>query len=88
MAKEAEPRVAITWATAMVDGVRGYDVVVDFWEWYRRREARLNPLASYALDKCEETFRKCEWTNFGYWHAIYLRERPKAARFESPSDQH
>ena len=84
MAKEAEPRVAITWATAMVDGVRGYDVVVDFWEWYRRREARLNPLASHALDKCEETFRKCEWNSFGYWHAIYLRERPKAARFESP----
>jgi hypothetical protein len=38
----------------MVDGVRGYDVVVDFWEWYRRREARLNPLASYALEQCEK----------------------------------
>jgi hypothetical protein len=51
MAKEAERCFAITWATAMVDGVRGYDVVVDFWEWYRRREARLNPLATYALDE-------------------------------------
>ena len=63
----------------MVDGVRGYDVVVAFCEWYRRREARLSPLASSALDKCEETFRKCEWNSFGNWHSIYLRERPKAA---------
>jgi len=55
-----------------------YDVIVDFWEWYRRREAgKSNRLASYALDKCEETFKKCEWNSFGYWHAIYLRERPK-----------
>jgi hypothetical protein len=45
----------------MTEGVRGYNVVVDFWEWYRRREARLNPLASYALEQCEETFRKCDW---------------------------
>ena len=45
----------------MTDGVRGYDVVVDFWEWYRRRDARLNLLASYALEKCEETLRKCDW---------------------------
>lgn len=71
----------------MVDGVRSYDVVVDFWQWYRRREARLNPLATYALDKCEETFRKkCEWTIFAYWHAIYLRECPKAALPVPPSD--
>jgi len=60
----------------MTEDTRGYDVVVDFWEWYRRREARHNPLASYALDKCEEAFRKCEWNSFGYWYAIYLRERP------------
>ena len=86
MAKEAEPRVAITWAMAMVDGVRGYDVVVDFWDWYRRREAR--PLASYALDKCEETFRKCEWNSFGHWHEIYLRERPRSLFSRGkPSDQ-
>jgi hypothetical protein len=62
----------------MIDGTQGYDVIVDFWEWYRRREAgRHNPLEHYALDKCEETFRKCEWKNFGYWYAIYLRERPR-----------
>jgi hypothetical protein len=58
----------------------GYDVVIDFWEWYQRREARLNPVASYALEQCEETFRKCDWSGFGYWHAIYLRERPKSPR--------
>jgi hypothetical protein len=61
----------------MTDGVRGYDVVVDFWEWYQRREAHLSPLASCALEKCEETFTKCDWDSFCYWHAIYLRERPK-----------
>ena len=64
----------------MTDGVRGYDVVVDFWEWYQRREARLSPLASCALEKCEKTFTKYDWDSFGYWHAIYLRERPKNAR--------
>jgi hypothetical protein len=60
----------------MVRTTNDYDVIVDFWEWYRRREARhRNPLAGYALDKCEETFSKCEWNSFAYWHAIYLRER-------------
>jgi len=48
-------------ASSMTDVVRGYDVVVDFWEWYRRRDARLNPLANYALEKCEETLRKYDW---------------------------
>lgn len=53
-----------------------YDGIVDFWDWYRRRKSgKSNPLASYALNKCEETFRKCDWNSFGYWHAIYLRER-------------
>jgi hypothetical protein len=45
----------------MIKKTRDYHVIVDFWEWYQRREARRqNPLASYALDKCEETFIKCE----------------------------
>ena len=61
----------------MIDKTHSYDVIADFWEWYARRAARHNPLASYALDKCEETFRKCEWKSFGYWYAIYRRERPK-----------
>jgi len=62
----------------MIDKTQGYDVITDFWEWYQLREARRNPLANYALDKCEETFRKCEWKSFGYWYAIYRRERPKS----------
>jgi hypothetical protein len=63
----------------MIEKTRDYDVIVDFWEWYQRREAgRQNPLASYALDKREEAFIKREWNRFGYWHAIYLRERPKS----------
>lgn len=53
-----------------------YDVVADFWQWYRRRQAlRDSPLADHALDKCEETFRKSEWDRFEYWHRIYLIER-------------
>jgi len=74
----------------MTHTTRDYDVIVDFWEWYRRREARrCNPLASYALDKCEETFRKCEWNSFGHWYEIYLRERPKSSCFcvKPPSDR-
>jgi hypothetical protein len=63
----------------MIGKTRDYDVIVDFWEWYQRREARRqNPLASYALDQCEEALINCEWDRFGYWHAIYLRERPKS----------
>jgi hypothetical protein len=62
----------------MSEKTHDYDVIVDFWEWYQRREARRqNPLASYALDKCEEALIEREWDRFGYWHAIYLRERPK-----------
>jgi hypothetical protein len=58
-----------------------YDVIVDFWEWYQRREARARDLvASFAVDKCEETFRRCEWDRFGYWYAIYRRERLKAPK--------
>jgi hypothetical protein len=73
----------------MTETRRDYDVIVDFWEWYRRRQVRQsNPLANYALDKCEETFRKCEWSGFGYWYEIYLRARPKLpCRGEEPSDQ-
>jgi hypothetical protein len=70
-----------------------YDVIVDFWEWYRRREAPQHDIvARLALDKCEETFGKCEWDNFGYWYAIYLRERRKmpnpAATATSSIDPH
>jgi hypothetical protein len=55
-----------------------YDVITDFWKWYERRRApEHGVIADLALDKCEETFRKCEWESFGYWNAIYRRERPK-----------
>jgi hypothetical protein len=64
---------------------REYDVIVDFWEWYRRREERQSgPLANYALDKCEETFSRREWTSFGRWHAIYLRERRRTSERDGP----
>lgn len=31
------------------------------------------PLASYALERCEETFSMRAWDRFRYWHAIYVR---------------
>ena len=65
----------------MTKDTLGSDVVVDFWTWYRRREAHRSPLANYALDKCEEAFRKCQWNSFSYWYAIYRRERPKTPCF-------
>ena len=53
------------------------NVIADFWEWYERRQQReKGPLAKYALDRCDETFRRCEWERFGYWFAIYRNNRP------------
>jgi hypothetical protein len=74
----------------MTESRRDYDVIVDFWEWYHRRQERQsNPLASYALDKCEEKFRKCEWNSFGHWYEIYLRERPRSPFPQAkPNNQH
>lgn len=55
----------------MVEPSRDYNVIADFWEWYRRRQERQSgPLANYALDKCEEFFGRREWTNFDRWYAI------------------
>lgn len=60
----------------MIRERQGYDVVVDFWEWYERRQGRRSgPLARHALDRCGEAFKRCEWKGFGSWHAIYVRER-------------
>jgi hypothetical protein len=66
----------------MAEQPHGFDVVADFWEWYQRREKRrYNAIESYALDRCEEAFQWSQWDRFGYWHAIYLRERHKARSF-------
>ncbi len=52
------------------------DVIDFFWEWYRRRDrGRSDPLCQYALDRCEETFINRDWQDFGYWHAVFARER-------------
>ena len=51
----------------MIDNSQGYDVVADFWEWYQRRwEQQSGPLASHALDRCEEAFTWGQWESFGY----------------------
>jgi hypothetical protein len=56
----------------------GGDVIDFFWEWYRRRDrVRSVPLCQYALDKCEETFIGRDWEGFGYWHAVFARERQR-----------
>jgi hypothetical protein len=41
----------------------------------RREQIRTSPLAEHALDQCEEAFRRGDWRKFGYWHAVFLRER-------------
>ena len=57
-------------------GIRpDFDVIVDFWEYRRREERRLNSFQSYALDKCVEAYERSEWNGFDYWFAIYRRER-------------
>ena len=62
----------------MTESERCPNVVANFWKWYQRRQEREpNPLARYALDKCEETFKRSEWDRFGYWFSIYRRERPR-----------
>jgi hypothetical protein len=51
--------------------------VVDFLEFRgrRREQIRTSSLAEHALDECEEAFRRSDWPRFGYWHAVFLRER-------------
>ncbi len=62
----------------MIENAARYDVIVDFWEWYQRRQERRNDsIANFALDECEATFARGEWDAFGYWHSVYLRERFK-----------
>ena len=68
------------WQTSKGDAMnkseRCPNVVVNFWEWYRRRQERERSLlARYALDKCEEAYKRSEWDRFGYWFGIYRRER-------------
>jgi hypothetical protein len=60
----------------MNDKLRGSDVVIDLRDRYERRNTReSDALAAYALDRCEEMFRLRAWDSFGYWHAIYVRQR-------------
>ena len=61
----------------------GCDVIADFGEWYERKQQCHAPMAKFALDKCEETFRSCEWSSFGYWYKFHLRERGKPRTLEA-----
>jgi len=64
----------------MIDGTRYADVVDFFWERERQRKKQQNALAELALDECEEMFRQRDWNRFGYWHAIYRRERARVPK--------
>jgi hypothetical protein len=67
---------------------RTYDVIEDFWKWYDRGARRHdNGVADLALEKCEETFQRCDWKGFGYWHRVYCRERRRipSNRSQDPS---
>ena len=72
----------------MTQTMGGPDVIADFWEWYERRQKRVqSPLAEYALDRCDETFRRCDWDRFGYWFSVYRRQRrrPRGAATTPPA---
>ena len=65
----------------MMEGSRTPNVIADFWLWYERRQKReRGALSCYALDRCEEAFRRREWERFGYWFSIYCRERSTGTR--------
>jgi hypothetical protein len=50
---------------SMIERTHSYDVVADFWQWYQRRQMpQYNPVASLALDKCEDALAKCDWDAF------------------------
>lgn len=50
--------------------------VVDFEKSLQERESRgSSPLARYARDNCVEASERSEWNTFGYWFAIFRRER-------------
>jgi hypothetical protein len=62
----------------MTDDTRPGTVIDFFWEWYRRQNhGRPKSMAELALDKCEETLQLRNWQGFGYWFAVYRRERAK-----------
>ena len=62
------------------------NVIANFWEWHRRQQERAHgPIARLALDKCEETFRCSDWDRFGFWFAVYRRERPHSPNLNSDS---
>jgi hypothetical protein len=70
----------------MMHDVQGPNVIADFWEWYERRQRKgRSPIARYALDRCDETFRRGEWERFGYWFTIYRNHKPAVSKHPSNS---
>jgi hypothetical protein len=45
-----------------------------------------NSILEFAVNKCEEAFRRSEWSKFGYWFTIYRREKAKMESKVSVSD--
>jgi hypothetical protein len=70
---------------ARVEQTRNADVIDFVWESQERLTQRPpNPVAELALNKCEEMLQGRDWDGFGYWHAIYHRERAKAPIHPNP----
>jgi hypothetical protein len=68
----------------MAEGLQCPNTVANFREWQTRlQERRHGPLARYALDRCEEAYRRSEWATFGYWFEIYRRERASTPNFDT-----
>ena len=72
----------------MRESERCPNVIANVWEWHRRHQDRAHaPIARLALDKCEETFKCSNWDRFGYWFAIYRRERPHPQNSDAGHDR-
>jgi len=57
----------------------------DLFAASRRGEPRpkSSALAEMALDKCAETYQRRDWARFGYWHAVFVRERNRLGGMRS-----
>ena len=76
-------------ASSKAESARCPNAIVNFWPPSRFRQERgHSPLARYALDKCEEAFKRSEWNRFDFWFAIYRRERRHAENSDTRDVRH
>ena len=52
--------------------------VIDIADRATQKHAQnVSALADLALDRCEEAFERAEWSRFGYWFDVFVRERTR-----------